>query len=73
VVSFRTQRQTRLLSIRDLARSASVSPQTVVTIENGTRLPRPSTMIKLAAALGVEVTEIDEFRDAIAKWIGTEP
>lgn len=66
---FRTYRQDRLLSIRDLARKADVSPQTIQGVELGTRTPRPSTMIKLAAALGVEPREIDEFRDAIAKWI----
>lgn len=68
MVRFRTQRQTRLLSIRDLARIADVSPQTIATIESGKRLPRPSTMVKLAGALGVEPREIDEFVDAIEKW-----
>jgi transcriptional regulator with XRE-family HTH domain len=70
MVRFRTQRQTRLLSIRDLARIADVSPQTIQNIEAGKRMPRPSTMVKIAGALGVEPKEIDEFAEAIAKWTG---
>jgi len=56
------------LSIRDLAKHANVSPQTVMGIELGTRSPRPSTMVKLAAALGVDAQEIDEFARAIQEW-----
>lgn len=65
---FRTFRQDRLLSIRDLARKADVSPQTIQGIESGARQPRPSTMVKLAAVLGVNAKEVDEFAEAIEKW-----
>lgn len=65
----RTHRQDRLLSIRDLAKKAGVSPQTIQGVESGKHPPRPSTMRKIAEALGIEAREIDEFRDAIADWI----
>lgn len=48
-------------SIRDLAREAGVSADTVLDLENGRREARPSTMRKLAAALGVAIAEVDEF------------
>jgi transcriptional regulator with XRE-family HTH domain len=64
----RDLRQQRLLSIRDLAKAAGVSPQTIVTIEAGERPPRPSTMRKIAAALGIEAREVDEFARSIDAW-----
>ena len=54
-----------LLSIQALAREASVATRTIVEAEAGRQRPRLKTMRKLAAALGVEPTEIDEFRAAI--------
>lgn len=72
MVGLKDLRQQRFLSIRDLAKRADVSPQTIVTIEAGRRPPRPTTMRQLAEALGVEPIEIDEFRAAFAQWTGTD-
>lgn len=58
---FRTHRETLNLSIRALALRANVTPQTVVTIEQGRGRPQAKTMAKLAGALHVEIGEIDEF------------
>jgi transcriptional regulator with XRE-family HTH domain len=70
MVKLRAQRQTKLMSIRDLAEAAGVAPQTIVTAESGKRRPHPSTMLKIAEALGVDAKEIDEFAEAIRIWIG---
>jgi transcriptional regulator with XRE-family HTH domain len=59
-------RRLRLLkgwSRRDLAREADVSVDTVLDLENRARAPRPATMRKIAAALGVPLAEVDEFHD----------
>lgn len=56
------------MSIRDLAKAANVSPQTIVSIEAGRTAPRPSTMKQVAAALGVEPAGVDEFAAAIKRW-----
>jgi transcriptional regulator with XRE-family HTH domain len=50
-------------SLRDLAREAGVSVDTVLDLENRARVPRPSTMRKIAGALGVEIAAVDEFRE----------
>ena len=64
-MSLRDHRRTRLMSIRDLAERAGVSPQTIVTIEAGRRPPRYLTMRKIVAALGVDVNEVAEFAAVI--------
>ena len=51
-------------SLRDLAREAGVAVDTVLDLEHRARLPRPSPMRKIAAALGVAIGEVDEFREA---------
>ena len=55
----------RVLSQRELAKRAGVVQRTIVEAEAGRQVPRPATMRKLAAALGVDVLDIDEFRAAI--------
>jgi transcriptional regulator with XRE-family HTH domain len=50
----RALRDRQALSQRDLAERAGVSPTTVARIECGQLEPRPSTVRKLARALGVE-------------------
>jgi hypothetical protein len=35
----------------------------VLDLEHRARLPRPSTMRRIAAALGVEIADVDEFRE----------
>lgn len=50
-------------SLRDLAREAGAGVDTVLDLEHRARRPRPSTMRKIAAALGVDIAEVDEFRE----------
>lgn len=54
-------RQEKGWSITRLAQEASVSPGTISAIESGSRRPMISTALKIAAALGVGVAEIQEF------------
>ena len=65
MTSLREARLQALLSIRQLARKAGVSPTTIYLLESGQHSPHLLTMYKLSRALGVEPTEIDEFRAAI--------
>ena len=63
--TLREVRIRKLLSLRELAKRADVAQRTIVEAEAGRQLPRPTTMRKLAEALGVVPEEIDEFRAAI--------
>ena len=63
--TLREARVKRLLSMRQLAHLAGLSPTTVYLTESGQRLPQYATMRKLAEALGVDPEEIDEFRAAM--------
>ncbi len=63
--SLRSARIRMTLSQRDLAREAGVTQKTIVDLELGRIEPRLQTMRKIAAALGIEPLEIDEFRKAI--------
>ena len=58
-------RRRHLMSQRALAQKAGVSPATLVAIERGTVRPAYRTMAKVAAALGIDPLEVDEFRRAI--------
>ena len=58
VVGLRDVRQRKVFSMRQLAERAGVSPATIVKIEKGEVRPYPSTLRKLAAALGVEPEEL---------------
>ena len=51
-------RKGRVLSQGELARTAGLTHATVWRLENGFDLARPSTVRKLAAALGVEPKEL---------------
>jgi transcriptional regulator with XRE-family HTH domain len=53
-------RRSKGLSQRALARVADMSPSSIYEIETGRRKPNPSTLRKLAAALGVEVVDLLE-------------
>jgi transcriptional regulator with XRE-family HTH domain len=53
-------REDRVLSQRELARMANLAYGTVWRIENGYPEARPSTIRRLAAALGVEPRELTE-------------
>jgi transcriptional regulator with XRE-family HTH domain len=65
MTSLREARLQALLSMRQLARKAGVSPTTIYLLERGQHSPHLLTIYKLSRALGVEPTEIDEFRSAI--------
>jgi len=50
-------REQRALTLRDLEEASGVGADAISKIENGHRKPRPSTLRKLARALGVEVED----------------
>jgi len=50
-----------------LARRAGCSPVTIYGAETGRRVPIPRTARKLSEALGVQLTEVQEFRSAM-EW-----
>jgi transcriptional regulator with XRE-family HTH domain len=52
------ERQLRGWSQRDLARETGVNTDTISGIETGQHEPRPSTLRKLAAGLGLEVRDL---------------
>jgi transcriptional regulator with XRE-family HTH domain len=56
--ALRRLRKRKGLTQQELAKHAGVSQYTITEIETGRRDPRPSTLRKLADALGVEVADI---------------
>jgi DNA-binding XRE family transcriptional regulator len=67
--SLREIRLNRMWSQRDLAQQARVAQKTIVDLELRRIEPRLLTMRKLAAALGVEPLEVDEFRKALEEKV----
>ena len=63
-------RRQKLLSQRDLAAEAGVTPSTIYLIENGRSVPRLRTMRAICDALQVEPSEVDEFRSALEEQEG---
>ncbi|MCL5957838.1 MAG: helix-turn-helix domain-containing protein, partial [Chloroflexi bacterium] len=61
--TLREIRISRLLSMRDLAAKAEVGLSTLYMIEAGRSAPGLKAIRKLSKALGVEPTEVDEFRE----------
>jgi transcriptional regulator with XRE-family HTH domain len=59
--TLREARLQALLSIRQLARKAGVSPTTIYLLEGGRHAPQLLTAYKLSHALGVDPAEIEEF------------
>lgn len=57
-IRVREWRERKALSQRDLARLARVSQFSVSKIETGQQKPRPSTVRKLAEALGLTPEEL---------------
>ena len=51
-------RQLRALTLRELGEESGVSYATIWRIENGHKEARPSTIRKLARALGVDTAEL---------------
>jgi transcriptional regulator with XRE-family HTH domain len=56
-------REKKALTLRDLEEASGIGADAISKIENGHRKPRPSTLRKLARALGVEVE--DFFREPV--------
>ena len=66
MASLETTRRRQLLSQRGLAERSGVSESTIYAIEGGkSTRPRLEVMRKLCDALGVEPTDVDEFRRAL--------
>ena len=65
MISLRELRAERLLSIRELARRASVAPSTIFLIEAGRTVPRQRVARQIAEVLGVDAMEITELRRRI--------
>ena len=65
MTSLREARLQALLSMRQLASKAGVSPTTIYLLESGQHSPHLLTIYKISRALDVEPAEIDEFRSAI--------
>ena len=62
VLTLKQQRERAYLSTRELARKAGVGADTIWRIEGGDyKKLRPSTMRKIAEALGVHPSEVVEF------------
>jgi len=54
----RDAREARFFSQAELAQNASVGQATIARIETGRQLPHPSTVRRLAQALGIEPREL---------------
>jgi transcriptional regulator with XRE-family HTH domain len=59
-VGLRELREARVLSQRDLAERAGVSPKTILDIEQSRIRPQPGTIRKIAAALDMEPSALAE-------------
>jgi transcriptional regulator with XRE-family HTH domain len=58
VESLKELRRRKGWNQRDLAKAAGIGQDTVSSVESGRQEPRPSTLKKLARALGVEIAEL---------------
>ena len=67
--SLREIRLSQALSQRDLAKKAGVAPKTIVDLELARQEPQLRTIRRLAEALGVNVVDVDEFRQAIEEKV----
>ncbi len=65
MASLRTLRRRQLLSQRDFAQKAGLTPSTIYLIESGRTVPRLKVMRQICEALGVGPMEVDEFRLAL--------
>ncbi len=72
--TIREWRAVRYMGFNELKKAAGVTSQTLSALESGSgRVPRFETMRKIAAALGVDPSEIVEFRDAAHTRIWEHP
>ena len=67
--TLREIRLSQALSQRDLAKKAGVAPKTIIDLELGRQEPQLRTIRRLAEALGVNVVDVDEFRQAIEEKV----
>ncbi len=63
VARLRTLRRRRGWTQAQLAHAAGVGVATIARLEAGEAEARPSTMSRIVQALGVRITDVDEFRD----------
>lgn len=62
MAALRTIRRHQLLSQRDLAKLAGITASTVYLVESGRTAPHFKVMRAVCAALGMQPSEVDEFR-----------
>lgn len=62
----RALRTAKLMSVRELANVAGVTPKTVTDVEYGRRRPTYETMRRIASALDVDPLEVAEFAATIS-------
>lgn len=62
----RTLRTAKLMSVRELADAAGVTPKTVTDLEYGRRRPTYDTMRRIASALDVGPLEVAEFAATVS-------
>ena len=55
------------MSARALSEKIGVSPPTMASYESGRSIPTADTLAKIAAALGIQFFEIDEYRFTITR------
>jgi transcriptional regulator with XRE-family HTH domain len=60
-------RERRAMSVRRLAETAKVTPQTIVNAEKGRRNTHPTTIENLAKALNISIDELIEDEPAQAR------
>lgn len=60
IISLKSSRMKKGLSVRQLAKAADVNPVTISKIENGISKPTPSTAKKICDAIGVSFDELFE-------------
>ena len=65
ILSLKSWRRRRFLTIRGMAALAHVAPKTVLDLEGGHRSPRPGTIRALSSALNIEPEQVEEFRRAM--------
>ena len=73
MTTLREARLQALLSMRQLARKAGLSPTTIYLLESGQRSPQLLTIYKLSRALGVAPDDIAEFRRVMDRESAGEP
>ena len=68
----RDLREEAVLTVRELSALSGVSEDTITKIENGHRKARPSTVRKLAKALGAEPQELTPPKDVVVNMAPAE-